>query len=46
MKNRENLHNMTDEELAEELFDWFYAFYCVERSKEDLIEWLNDEAEE
>jgi hypothetical protein len=36
---------MSDEELADELFDLIAAFYDVEWSKEVLLDWLRQEAQ-
>jgi hypothetical protein len=46
MANGDKLRSMTDEELADELFDLFAAFYDVEWSKEVLLDWLKQEADD
>ena len=43
--NADRIRAMTDEELADELFDLFAAFYDVEWSKEVLLDWLKQEAQ-
>ena len=37
---------MSDEELAETMLDCFAAFYDVEWSKQDILDWLKQEAED
>lgn len=42
----DKLRAMTDEELADELLNAFAAFYDVEWSKDDILDWLKQEASE
>ena len=42
--NADKIRNMTDEEMADEIFGLFAAFYEVEWSKETLLNWLKQEA--
>jgi hypothetical protein len=44
--NGDRIRSMSDEELADELFDLFAAFYDVEWSKEVLLDWLKQEAQD
>lgn len=44
--NAERIRAMTDEELAETMLDCFAAFYDVEWSKQDILDWLKQEASE
>lgn len=44
--NADRIRAMTDEELAETMLDCFAAFYEVEWSKQDILDWLKEEAEE
>lgn len=46
MKEADKLRQMSDEELADALLDWFEAFYCVEWSRDKILEALKEEAEE
>lgn len=39
----DKIRAMTDEELADELFDLFAAFYDVEWSKDAVLDWLKQE---
>lgn len=41
----DHIRAMTDEELAETMLDCFAAFYDVEWSKQDILDWLKEEAE-
>lgn len=43
--NFERFKAMTVDEMADALLDWFAAFYAVEWSKEEIINWLQQEAE-
>ena len=44
--NADRIRAMTDEELAETMLDCFAAFYDVEWSKQDILDWLKQEASE
>ena len=44
--NADRIRSMTDEELAETMLDCFAAFYDVEWSKQDILDWLKQEASE
>jgi hypothetical protein len=44
--NADRIRAMTDEELAEAMLDCFAAFYDVEWSKQDILDWLKQEASE
>jgi hypothetical protein len=44
--NADRIRSMTDEELAEAMLDCFAAFYDVEWSKQDILNWLKQEASE
>lgn len=44
--NADRIRAMTDEELAETMLDCFAAFYDVEWSKQDILDWLKQEAKE
>ena len=41
----DHLRSLPDEELADELLDWFAAFYAVEWSKERVLEHLKERYE-
>ena len=41
----DRIRAMSDEELADELLDYFAAFYSVEWSREELVKWLKQEAD-
>ena len=43
--NADRIRSMTDEELAETMLDCFAAFYDVEWSKQDILDWLKQEAQ-
>jgi hypothetical protein len=43
--NADRIRAMTDEELAETMLDCFAAFYEVEWSKQDILDWLRQEVE-
>lgn len=43
--NADRIRAMTDEELAETMLDCFVAFYEVEWTKKDILDWLKQEAE-
>ena len=43
--NADRIRAMTDEELAETMLDCFAAFYDVEWSKKDILDWLKQEAD-
>ena len=43
--NADRIRAMSDDELADELMNWFVAFCSVELSRETLIDWLKKEAE-
>lgn len=40
----DRIRAMTDEELADELLEWFACFMAVEWSREQIIEYLKQEA--
>lgn len=40
----DRIRAMTDEELADELLEWFACFMAVEWSREQIIEYLKKEA--
>lgn len=44
--NADRIRAMSDEELADELMDWFVAFCSVEWSRETLIDWLKEEVDD
>lgn len=44
MTNGDRIRSMTDEELADELLEWFACFMAVEWSREQIIEYLKQEA--
>ena len=44
--NADRIRAMTDEELAETMLDCFAAFYEVEWSKKDILDWLREEVNE
>lgn len=44
--NADRIRAMADEELAETMLDCFAAFYDVEWSKQDILDWLKQEASE
>lgn len=44
--NADKIRDMTDEELADELLEWYAVFSVVEWSKEMILDWLKQEAAE
>jgi hypothetical protein len=44
--NADRIRAMTDEELAKAMLDCFAAFYDVEWSKQDILNWLKQEAKD
>ena len=38
------MRSSTDEEIADELIDWFVAFYDIEWSRDTVLEFLREEA--
>lgn len=44
--NADKIREMSDEKLADELLDWFMAFYAVEWSRDEVLNWLKQEAED
>lgn len=43
--NADRIRSMTDEELADELLEWYAVFSAVEWTKDMILEWLKREAE-
>lgn len=43
--NADRLRAMTDEELADELLEWYAVFSAVEWTKDMIIDWLKKEAD-
>ena len=41
--NADRFRAMSDEELADELLEWFACFYAVEWSREQIINYLKQE---
>lgn len=44
--NADRIRSITDEELADELLEWYAVFSVVEWSKEMILDWLKQEAAE
>ena len=44
--NADRIRSMTDEELADELVEWFACFSAVEWTREMICDWLKQECEE
>ena len=42
--NGDRIRAMSDEELADELLEWFACFYAIEWSREQIINYLKQEA--
>lgn len=42
--NADRIRAMTDEELADELIEWFAVFYAVEWTKDMILDWLKGAA--
>lgn len=43
--NADRIRSMTDEELADELLEWYAVFSAVEWTKDMILDWLRKEAE-
>lgn len=41
--NGDFMRSLTDDELVDELFDLFAAFYIVEWTKDNVLDWLRSE---
>jgi len=41
--NADKIRAMSDEQLADELLEWFACFYAVEWSREQIINYLKQE---
>ena len=41
--NADRIRSMSDEELADELMEWYACFSSVEWTKEMLVDWLKQE---
>lgn len=44
--NADRIRAMTDEELADELLEWFACFMAVEWSRDMILDYLKQEAKE
>lgn len=44
--NADRIRSMTDEELADELLEWYAVFSAVEWTKDMILDWLKQEAKE
>ena len=44
--NAEHIRNMTDEEMADELLEWYAVFSAVEWTKDMILNWLKKEYKE
>lgn len=42
--NAQKIRSMTDEELADELLEWYAVFSAVEWTKDMILDWLRKEA--
>lgn len=43
--NADRIRAMSDEELADELLEWYAVFSAVEWTKDMILDWLREEAE-
>lgn len=44
LTNADRIRSMTDEELADELLEWYAVFSAVEWTKDMILDWLRKEA--
>lgn len=44
--NADRIRAMTDEELADELLEWYAVFYAVEWSRDMILDWLKQECDD